>query len=243
MTIKLPNIDPKRELARKICESILSQAPLIGPVAVAVLSVTNRAYAEQEIQKWQRDVTLLLNNIEKAISDFLPAIKLSDSAAAVGLWISRNSATGREDSVDFEMLMSAFSDATKLELEDACGELELENLTRNTATFGNKIKYIRPTSLLFEIFDPIAFQGSDPRIDAAHLARFVVGHNDTVSANDIVKHFGWDVRRYNPAISIVCEMIASGRKSAESHPEFLVRFIMPNPTERAALRRFADSIL
>jgi hypothetical protein len=240
MPIQLPDIDPKRELARKLAESIVSKIPIVGGPYVAMLSVTHRSDAEKKIAKWREDLTEVVNRIEKATTDLLPTIKLSNDASAIGLWLCESSELGRGDIVMFESIVSAFPAGTKVELQDACGELAIEGLVTISATTGHTIRLVNPTSRLFEIFDPITINGTNPRMDAAELAKFTLSHDGTVSAEEMVKHFHWPPRRLNPAVSILCSMVGPGRKSAENHPIYLCRYIMPDPAERAVFRRYID---
>ena len=241
MPVQLPDIDPRRKLARRLFDAIVSQVPVFGGYA-AMLSVTHPPQVEQLQAAWQSNITEAVNQIEQIIDQLLPAITLSAAASAIGVWISRTSINGRGESVEFTELRRAFPEASKLELEDACGELEYAGLATASGAIGHKILYVNPTVSLFEIFDPVVFDVS-PRADAAHLARYILSQGNTVGAEDVMKNFGWDMRRFNPAIGIVCSMIGNGRKSAEIHPEIACLYVMPNSQERAALRQFANLVL
>jgi hypothetical protein len=243
MPVSLPDLNPKRELARKLFDSVISQIPFVGGPYVAMLSVTHRADAEKKIGAWREEITKSVNNLEQAISDFLPTITLSSDASALGLWFSKNSTLGRSDSVTFDAILAAFPTATKLELEDACGELDLDGLVVISAAIGHKIRLVRPTNLLFEIFDPIAIADSNPRLDAAHLAQFILRHDEGVSAESMLKEFGWNARRLNPATTILYRMVGEGRRSAEIHPIYDCRYIMPDSTERTKFKRYIAATL
>jgi hypothetical protein len=243
MPVQLPDLNPKRELARKLAESIVSQIPFIGGPYVAMLSVTHRPNAERKIAKWREDVTNVVNQIENATLDLMPTIKLSDDASALGLWFSKNSQQGRTSNVTFESIRAAFPKATKLELEDACGELQIEGLVTTSATIGHKVFLVRPTNLLFEIFDPIAIDGANPRIDAAHLAQLILKHDDGLSALKIQNEFNWTPRQLNPAMSILCEMVGPGRLSAEINPDFACTHMRPNSVERIRFKRYIEATL
>lgn len=243
MPVNLPDRNPKRELARKLLDSLISKIPFVGGPYVAMLSVTHRPEAEKLLAVWRQDVTKTVNDLEKAINDLVPTIKLSDDASALGLWLSKNSEVGRPDSVTFDVIRAAFPGATKLELEDACGELESEGLVVTSAAIDHKIRGVRPTNLLFEIFDPIAIDGVNPRVDAAELAKFILKDDEGVTAVAMLSNFGWTARRLNPAISILCDMVSEGRKSAENHPEFECVQIMPDSMERARFRKYIEATL
>ena len=174
MPLELPDIDPKRELARRLAESLLAKVPFVGDAAVAILSVTHRPAAEHQLGAWRERITGSVNDLEHVIADLLPTIKLSSDAAALGCCVSRTSEQGRTDPVLFQEIQAAFPNATCIELQDACGELEIEGLVTLSAALGHKIRSLRPTTLLFEIFDPIVFEESNPHMDAGMIARFIV---------------------------------------------------------------------
>lgn len=243
MPVKLPDPNPKRQLARRVFDALISGIPLAGGPYAAMLSVTHPPIAEQLQNQWQADVTAAVNNMEKVIDDLLPAIPLSDLAAENGVSISANSKLGRGEIVDFVGLRAEFADAPQLEIEDALGELAHAELLDIHATIGQQIAYVAPRTAFYEVFDPVAFDGVNPRSDAAGVAQFILSTDTTVSAESIMDEFGWSVRRYNPAIGIVCTMIGEGRKSREIHPTISWRSVMPDSSERAALRNFADRVL
>jgi len=239
----VPESDPKRLLARRLFDAVISQVPLVGGPYAALLSVTHPSQLEQLQTAWQSNITEAVNQMESIVSQLLPSITISNEASAIALWISKTSKLGREDPVAFSDLCGALPHFTKLSLEDACGELEYDGLATLSAAIGHKIVRVRPTHLLFEVFDPAVFEDANPRLDAARIARFILTKDDTVGAEEIMKHFGWSVRRYNPAMGIVSSMIDEGRKSAEIHPTIDCRFVMPNSRERAALRHFSNEVL
>jgi hypothetical protein len=242
MPVSLPNMNPKRELARKLVEALVSQVPVAGDAAVAVWSVTHPSTAQKAWEAWSADVTKALNDLEAVISQLAPAISLSDDAAAVGVWLSKSSAQGRPESAMFDQLQAEFPEAKTRELQDACGELEAAGLVRLGAVIGKAVHTISPTLELFALFDPIAV-ASDPRRDAAELARLILAAEHTPGADDLVEQLDWTTRRFNPAMLIVASYIGSGRKSGEVHPEYACRYVMPNPAERARLKAFANSVL
>jgi hypothetical protein len=243
MPVTLPDIEPKRQIARKLAEALASEIPLAGGPLAALFSVTHPAKAEQLQAAWQADITSAVNNLEATVNQLLPSITISSSASAVGVWISRNSERGRTSSIEFSALIEAFPDASQLEIEDACGELEHLGLLGLSGAIGAKIFLLRPESLLFQVFDPIAFENANPRADAANLARFILTDDRGIRATEMLSHFGWTVRRLNPALAILCAMISDGGQSAEINRDFVTTYLRPLPTDRAALRWFANSVL
>lgn len=243
MPVKLPDVDPKRQIARKLAEALVSEIPFAGGPLAALFSVTHPGKAEQLHAVWQYDITNAINNIESVVSQLIPTVTISDSASAVGIWISRNSELGRSSSIEFSTIIAAFPDASKLELEDACGELEHLGLLVLSGVIGRKIFLVRPTSLFFQVFDPISFEEANPRADAAILARFILAGDEGVRAIDMTAHFGWAPRRLNPALAILSEIISDGSQSAEINRSFVTTSIRPQPRDRAALRSFANAVL
>lgn len=243
MPLQLPNIDPKRELAKKLVDATFSLIPWAGAYISVAGNVIFPSKAEEKLETWRKEITDAVNNVEKAIDDLLPTITLSQDASCLGYWISQTSENGCLDPVMFDDIQQAFPEATRLELEDACGELELVGLATLSAAIGYKVRIIRPTFSLFEIFDPLVFEKANPLADAANLARYILDQEETASADKMIEDFGWGIRRFNPAIAIICSMIEEGRKSAEIHPTYYCRYVLPNPKERAELRQFANSIL
>lgn len=242
MPISLPDVNPKRELARKLFEALVSQLPVVGDTAVAVWSVTHPSEAQKKWEAWSADVTKKLNDLEAIITDLAPTITISDEAAAVGVWLSKASTQGRSEPAMFENLRVAFPDATVRELQDACGELEAAGYVRTGAAIGHAIYTVSPTLDLFALFDPIAV-GLDPRRDAAELAKLILSAEHPPGADDLVEALGWATRRFNPAMLIVASYVGSGRRSGEMHPEFACRYVMPSPVERARLKAFSTAVL
>ncbi|MBK8544970.1 MAG: hypothetical protein IPL62_16380 [Caulobacteraceae bacterium] len=242
MPISIPDIDPRREVARRVFDAFVSQVPIFGGPAVAAWSVTHPSEAEQKCRGWAGDVANAINKMEEVVSALVPTVRLSEGAAALGFWLSQNSAQGRPEPIGFDRLVEAFPGATKRELQDACGELEMRGLAKTSAAIGHPVRIISPHVELFVVFDPSTI-GSDPRRDAAELARRIITPESPPAAHQLLQDLKWDVRRFNPAMLLVAGYVAPGRKSGEIHPEFAVRYVMPDPAERAALKLFADSVL
>ena len=141
-------------------------------------------------------------------------IPLSDNAVSLGFWLAENSETGRADFLAYEEIAEAFPDAGKLELLEAVGELELSNLVSVSKAIGVPFRGIRTNFKLLEIFDPLIFEGVNPRIDASFIAKKLLGTDKTIGTKDICDETGWSVRRVNPALLIVGQYISDGRKSS-----------------------------
>ncbi|MBK6703140.1 MAG: hypothetical protein IPG56_04715 [Caulobacteraceae bacterium] len=78
MPISIPDIDPRREVARRVFDAFVSQVPIFGGPAVAVWSVTHPSEAEQKWQAWAGDVANAINKMEEVVSALVPTVRLSE---------------------------------------------------------------------------------------------------------------------------------------------------------------------
>lgn len=242
MPIAPPDTSPKRELARKLSDAVLSGIPLVGGPLAALYSVTHPAKGEIDEAQWRSDVSDLLNSIEQAVSYITDSIKLSEDAAFLGKWISEKSNDGWSDIFGYEEVVAEFPDASKNEILEAVGELELEDMVSISKCLGKPFSHIRATHKLFEVFDPIVFPNVNPREDAATIANELLTSESGVSASDLSEQHGWSVRRINPALAIVGEFIADGRKSRPMGQPYVIRSMFVDAQERARLRRFVNQV-
>lgn len=241
MPISAPVENVKRKLARRLFESVVTQIPFVEAPVVATFSVTRPPQAEIAIDKWRGDATDQLNQLEEAISELLPTFKISDDGANLAVHLARmcDYGTGFE-TFDLQRLNDSIPGSNNSELVELCGELESLELMETTGAIGAEIVRVRPTITLFEIFDEVAI-GHDPRKDAMVLADYL-SNNKELSSHQYTKNSGWRIRRYNPAMAIVCQMIGEGRISKMKSREYFSRSCTTTPQERAVLRRFAASI-
>ena len=243
MPITPPNTSPKRELARVLFDASLSVAvPLIGGPMAALYSVTHPAKGKVDEAKWREDISNLVNSIEKALEFISGSISLSEDAASLGKWMSESSEDGRSSIISYEGLVTRFPDASNNELSEALGELELEGMINISYCFGKPFSHVRATHRLFEMFDPIVFPEISPRSDAAIVANKLLDSESGISAQKICEEQEWSIRRINPALAIVGEFIAEGRKSQEMGQPYAINFMFVDGQERASLRRFVDEV-
>jgi hypothetical protein len=243
MPINPPDSDPKRQLARKLANATLSSAiPLIGGHLAAIYSVTHPAKGEQDDNAWQEDISALVNDLEQAVTYISGTIVLSENAAYFGKWISENSTTAFSEIFDYDQIAAQFSDASPNEILEAVGELELEGMVVVSKCFGKPFSHLLIKHKLFETFDPIVFDGVSPRQDATVIAEKLLNSDQGVSANDICDEQGWAPRRFNPAVEIVGDFIADGRKSRPTGQEYSIRALFVDAGERAQLRRFVNTV-
>lgn len=242
MPISLPNVSVKRQLARKLSESIVSLVPGGGPL-VALFSVTHPGKGEVQLAQWREELTAFANSLEERVDFLTKSIALSEDAASLGKWVAEQSEDGgRFDLVRYNEISREFEDATEIEIQEAIGELELNDLVSTTAALGKPILTLRPKPRLFEIFDPIVFTGVFPREDAAAIASELLQSEGGVHAADLSQKFGWSIRRLNPAMAIVGQFIADQRKSSPTGQPYIIRSMFVSPSERAKLRNFVKSV-
>jgi len=243
MPINPPDSDPKRELARKLADATLSgTVPVIGGHLAALYSVTYPAKGEQNVKAWQEDISALVNDLEEAVTYISGTIDLSEDAAYLGKWISENSTTAFSEIFEYDHIVEQFPDASQNEILEAVGELELEGMVVVNKCYGKAFSHLSIKHKLFETFDPIVFNGVSPRQDASVIAEKLLQSEGGISAPDICKEQGWTPRRFNPAVEIVGEFIADGRKSVEGGQEYSISYLLVDASERAQLRRFVNTV-
>ena len=242
MPIAPPNPHLKRTLARKVFNGGLSSVPVLGGALSGFYSMTHPTKSELEIVKWREDMCAAYNSQEKRIDHVMGVIPLSDDAMEIGFYFAEHAATGRSDIFTYEQVAEAFQEASPLELQEALGLLENATLISLTSVIGKPIYTIRLRHRLHEIFDPLVFDGVNPREDAAAIANRILSVQQMISTEQIMKENDWTQRRMNPALQIVGEMVGDGRKSTPSGPGLVIRAITANPSERATLRSFVGSI-
>ncbi len=242
MPITVPEKSPKRELGRKMLDAILSGVPVVGGPLAALYSVTHPAKGEIDLQLWQEEISKLVNSVEEAVSRTTDSIVLSESSATVGRWMSGISESGYMDIIEYKALVEKFPEATKVEILEAIGELEIEGMVTVAKVLGRPFSHVQLTHKLYEVFDPIVFDGANPRRDAAKVADRMLATEDSIMAPNLAKEFGWSFRRMNPALSIVGEYIDPGRKSTPMGQPFAIQAMFMDPRERAQLRRFVNLV-
>ncbi|MDV7145964.1 hypothetical protein R3X27_25085 [Tropicimonas sp. TH_r6] len=242
MPINPPDSNPKRELARKLADVVLAGVPIIGGPLAAIYSVTHPAKGEQNVEAWQGQITSLVNELEEVVAYISGTIVLSEDAAYLGKWISENSTTAFSEIFGYDQIVSQFFDASPNEILEAVGELEIEGMVVVQKCLGKPFSHLRANHKLFEVFDPIVFGGVSPRQDATLIAEKLLNSESGVSASDICEDQGWTPRRFNPAVDIVGEFIADGRKSRPMGQEYSIRALFVDARERAQLRRFVNTV-
>lgn len=242
MPVILPTPSPKRELFRKLVDIGISALPYVGGPLVAIYSLTHPPKDESLKQEWREAITKLANDTEAAV-DFLTArATLSEFAAFVGRWLSKNAEEGYEDIFDGDEIVAHLQGASEIEVIEALGELELEGMIKVSPTMASSVGRAIAYPKLYEVFDPIVLEGVSPRADAAVIAEAILATKDSVSMPDVADVNGWSIRRANPAISIIGQMIDEARKSSPYGIGYCVRVMTADAKERVLLRRLIEDV-
>jgi hypothetical protein len=242
MPILPPKPHIKSALARAALDGLLAQIPAVGGPMAGIYRITFPGKSDIELAKWRHDLCTLFNALEDQVNQLSNKIPISEGAANIGYWIAEKSETGRSDFQNYEDIKKAFPEAKKLELLEAVGELELAGLVIISKAIGFPFRGLRTTYRLHEIFDPLVFEGVNPRIDAAYIANKLLETTKTVTAKEIIDQTGWSVRRINPALLIVGQFVSEGRKSTPMGQPYAIRSLFLDPSERALLRRFVQEM-
>lgn len=95
-------------------DTLLAGVPLVGGPLAALYSVSHPAKGEVDQEKWQKEVTDLLNSFEQAIGFLTKSISLSEDAAIIGKWISEQSKDGWSDLFEYEKILARFPELLRL---------------------------------------------------------------------------------------------------------------------------------
>ena len=243
MPISPPDTSIKRDLARKLFDTMISGIPVAGGPLAAIYSVTHPAQGEVLESQWRAEITVLVNDLEKAVSFLTSSISLTEDAAFLGKWIANSSETGgRFDTYDYEQIVAQFGGASRNEILEAVGELENNDMVSVSHCIGKPFSHLRPKHKLFEIFDPIIFSNVNPRKDAAQIVEKLLSKEGSISSAELVEEFGWSDRRINPAMAIVSGFVSEGRISSPMGQPYIVSSMFIDGSERASLRRFMNEV-
>ena len=173
-----------------------------------------------------------------AISAAARELGLSELAYRVGAWLAGHSENGLDDPFDGGAMVSDFADIPTQELTDAIAELEVDSYV-STRPFGQDIPFITCRTDLFSTFDPQT-RGTDPMADAAVLGRLALEMGESVGVPELHGRTDWDLRRFNPALSILIGHIDDRRVSQSGDNQYPTHYFFLIPADRVAIRRFAD---
>jgi hypothetical protein len=227
-------------------EQVFSGAgPIIGTALLSLGRVLQPSALDSEIERWRTDVTRSLNSLEEAVEHLSGRVEISDLALEIGIHVSKESEEGIPEPVEIDQLARRFDGTSTDQIVEACGELEHSGVATLLQVIGGN-GHLCPNVHFFETFDPFVFTWHPP-VDAARLSLYVAEQSaateSTVGAEHMAEHFGWGVRRLNPALLMVAEQIGEERKFTGYAPPWACLYLYASPAERAALRSFARQIL
>ena len=174
-----------------------------------------------------------------------PLLVLSEDAITLGKWIAECSETaGPGDYACYDSITDRFHEIPELELLEAIAELQDLQLVQAEEVIGGIPHVIRPNVELFEFFDPLT-RKTNPRQDAAKIASYLLESEETfVTAAEFCDAYAWGVRRLNPALSIVGELVSeASRISALEQPFTVWGFLEISDAERIQLESFVTAVL
>lgn len=168
--------------------------------------------------------------------------ELGPLATEIAVWLCKSSTTGRPDHVDTDELVAAFPDQMTEEIAEAIAELEADGFVTTNQAIGLRIPHSRTTQDFFLEVDPIVLR-TDPFADAIGLAELVLDGRESVALADLHAESGLDLRRFNPAISMIIAEVHEGRVS-RSMGEFKypTRYFLLAPEDRVAIRRLVHRL-
>lgn len=163
---------------------------------------------------------------------------LTDLAYRLGVWLVQNSPNGLAHPVDRDRVMTAFDDVADRDFRDAVAELETDGYIKVHSLL-NGPPLMSYQVELFSTFDPLV-SGADPTLDAVELARISLGLDQGINVVALHEQTGWDLRRFNPALSIMLTHIDDRRVSGSGGGRYPTHSFIVLPTDRVQLRRFVD---
>lgn len=173
-------------------------------------------------------------------------MRLSDLARHIGLWFAKKSSNGshHDTTAQEEEIKEAFPDESERALAKAVAELEAEGFV-SASGLGRTIPFIFAKPDLFAKFDPVALR-TDPYADAYELIgrilKQVEASDGSIDPAKLHEELGWELRRFNPALSIAIGHVDSRRVSDEYGGEYVARFFFLLPEDEIALERLAERL-
>ncbi len=163
---------------------------------------------------------------------------LTENAYRLGVWLAENSTLGLACPVDRDGVLSAFEDLPDQDYRDAVAELETDGYI-GVRSLLNGPPLLSYRVELFSTFDPFV-GGADPTLDAVELARMTLELDQSVDVAALHEKTGWELRRFNPALSVMLTHVDERRVSGSGDGRYATRAFIVVPTDRVQLRRFAD---
>lgn len=173
-------------------------------------------------------------------------VRLGDLARHIGLWLAKKSSNGshHDTTAQEQEIKEAFPDESERALAKAVAELDAEGFVRASG-FGRTIPFIFAQPDLFATFDPVALH-TNPFADANELIGRILkqaeASDGSIDPGKLHEELGWELRRFNPALSIVIDQVDSRRVSDEYGGEYVARYFFLLPEDEIALERLAERL-
>jgi len=166
---------------------------------------------------------------------------LTPEGTAVGKWICRSSFTGLPELVSEQAFIDAFPSMTEAQLADAVVDLAEDGYVSLTHLMSARLPRVHIAEDLFLTFDPHCL-GHDPVVDTLSLIPLVLSKQN-VSLPELHAESGLDLRRFNPAVGLIIDVVGEGRISRSwlegySTPHFLLV-----DEDRVAIRRLERQLV
>jgi hypothetical protein len=240
--ISAPASDTNRAVLRAVLEAA-AQFSAVTAALARIYETTHPTEFQRAIAQWRENVTDASNDHELRLASleeiYRPRIRLSQIAQTFAAWLARTSIKGLTDPIAFESVRTSFPDFSKQDAEDAISELKYYGLAEVGGALGAPIHIIRPTYMLFVLFDPIVM-GTSPQNDAVEIARLVL-ESGSGNAPELQRRLGWSKRRLNPALALIVPLISQGRVRQAIQPDYVTLGFAVSPDERFRLRRLVES--
>ena len=241
-------IPPKENIDRALLRAFLEAGTQFFPVAAALsrlYQTTHPTQFQQDLEKWRSDVSDAANRLEMRLDALEeahhPKLSLSDDADALARYLVGQSENGLESFVESGVLTDALPGWNSRRLQDAAAELKLAGLATTSATFGDPVRLVTPTSMLFVLFDPVVM-GTAPLRDAVDLARLILEQDPSqVSSAEFAQRLGWAPRRFNPALSLLLTLVPDGQVRKVVQPTWVTAGFIVSAETRVKLRRLVSS--
>ncbi len=233
-------VPPVQDVDRAIWRAVLEAGAQFFPVTAALTRIyqtTHPRQFEQELERWRLTVSASINDqdarLQRLEDTYHPRLALSEESKALALWLASRSITGRQESVEFDVVVAAFPQSSQRTLQDAAAELKHFGLATIAAVIGNPVYSVAPTYDLFALMDPVATNTS-PQNDAVEIARQAL-ELDGGRVPEIARRLGWSPRRMNPALALLLPLMTI--KSDEISSDYVTRWFAVGADERVKFRR------
>lgn len=241
-------VPPKENMDRALLRAFLEAGTQFFPVTAALARLYQTTYPAQfqrDLEQWRLDISSATNRLEERLDALEqthhPKLTLSADADTLARYLVAESKGGLERFVASEDLLAALPRWTSRRLQDAAAELKLAGLVTTSATLGDPVRLVTPTSVLFVLFDPVVL-GTSPQRDAVDLARLILDSDpDQVSSADFAERLGWTARRFNPALSLLLTFVPDNQVRKVIQPTWVTAGFIVSAETRVQLRRLVAS--